>query len=271
MAAATAKLAKKKTVAADDLAPLLYIHNRFYGIESEALFDHTVIDEAQDFSPFQVSLLNDHVRSGSFTVLGDLAQGIHGYKGIADWDEFMSLFEPEKRGFHKLLRSYRSTMEIIAFANEVLLRGGVSEENLAVPVFRSGDPVEVTAAASDKEREAAVIKAVQAVRSQGDIDTVAVITRGMPEAERLQAALEKAGLAPSLIQAGQEKYGGGLSVLPAYLAKGLEFDAVVLADADVNSYAADTRDAKLLYVACTRALHKLTLIYTGKPSPLLPE
>ena len=84
-------LFKKKEVQPEDLAPLIYIHNRFYGIESEQMFDHVVIDEAQDFSPFQVALLKEQTRGGSFTILGDLSQGIHAYQGIWNWDEISSL------------------------------------------------------------------------------------------------------------------------------------------------------------------------------------
>jgi DNA helicase-2/ATP-dependent DNA helicase PcrA len=270
VAAAATKTLKRRTVAAEDLAPLVYIHDRFHGIETEAVYDHVVIDEAQDFSPLQLALLKRHVRGGSFTVLGDLSQGIHDYKGIADWDEFLDLFEPERRGFYKLRRSYRSTMEIIGFANEVLRRGGLTED-LAVPVFRSGDPVKIEQVGSKTQQAAAVCRTVRGIREQGGVDTVAVITRTMKTAEELHTALRDAGLESALIHAGQERYGGGLSVLPAYLAKGLEFDAVVLADADADHYGPTAREAKLLYVACTRALHKLAVLHTGQPSPLLPD
>ena len=94
---ASAKLFKKKEVQLEDLAPLLYIHTRLHGIPSDRLFDHVVIDEAQDFSPFQVACLDAYTRNSSFTILGDLSQGIHAYQGIQDWKEFSSLFQPEAK------------------------------------------------------------------------------------------------------------------------------------------------------------------------------
>ncbi|MFP3490755.1 DNA helicase UvrD, partial [Staphylococcus sp. SIMBA_130] len=76
-------------------------------------------DEAQDFSPFQLALLMEVNRSQSFTILGDLAQGIHAYKGIHQWQEFKDLFQKNEL-YIELEQSYRSTLEIIEFANEII-------------------------------------------------------------------------------------------------------------------------------------------------------
>ncbi len=134
---------EKKRVQPEDFAPLLYIRSKLFGIHGDLTFDHTVIDEAQDFSPFQVSLLRLHTRNDSFSILGDLSQGIHSYQGINDWREFSDLFGEGRSAYFALNRSYRSTMEIIRFANEVL-RGGMAEEAIeAIPVFRSGEPVKI--------------------------------------------------------------------------------------------------------------------------------
>jgi len=270
VAEATIKRLKKKEAAPEDLAPLLMIHNRLHGLTAEDHFDHIVLDEAQDFSPLQVSLLKEHSRGSSFTVLGDLAQGIHDYKGIVNWSEFINQFPgEEENAYFQLNRSYRSTMEIIEFANQVLAGSGVSVAP-AVPVFRSGDPVRVESAGRGADRLKAVVSAVRELQ-QGDITTVAVIARTLKESRAIHEALAEAGLAPALITPEQRSYGGGLSVLPVYLSKGLEFDAVLLVDADEKHYPATHRNAKLLYVACTRALHRLRVLYSGHPSPLLGE
>jgi DNA helicase-2/ATP-dependent DNA helicase PcrA len=266
IAKASCKLFKKKEVHPEDLAPLLYIRDAFHGIQNEHVFDHIVIDEAQDFSPFQVALLKRHVRNSSFTILGDLSQGIHAYQGIVDWSEFSGLFDREQTGYFELDRSYRSTMEIIRFANHILSRG-VGTNNLAVPVFRSGEKIELTAVPKP-ERIAAVLDAVRRIR-EGNVNTVAIIARTEKECLPIHEALAKSGIAATLIQANQREFGGGVSVLPVYLAKGLEFDAVVLVDADAAHYERTMQDAKLLYVGCTRALHTLTVIYSGELSPLL--
>ncbi len=257
---------KKHEVELEDLAPLLFIHRRLYGKDNNDYFDHVVIDEAQDFSPFQVALLKEQTRGNSFTILGDLSQGIHSYQGIRSWNEFASLFEAEDTAYYELVRSYRSTMEIIQFANVILDRSG-ENVTLAKPVFRSGDPVHVVNV-SEKERISAIIAAVQELQKSG-WNTIAVIGRTIEECSQIYNELVAVGLSASIIDANQREYQGGLSVLPVYLAKGLEFDAVLLVDVDTTHYKLNPDDAKLLYVGCTRALHQLSIHYTGEISLLI--
>ncbi|MNH98333.1 Helicase IV [compost metagenome] len=262
----TNKYLKKKEVQLEDLAPLLHIHTRLQGITSDRLFDHVVIDEAQDFSPFQIALLDQYTRNHSFTILGDLSQGIHAYQGIEEWKEFISLFAAEATGYFELERSYRSTLEIIHFANSVLSRG-VQTSLLAVPVFRSGDKVRVQQT-SKKGLNNRLLDVITQVR-EGTSQTIAVIGRTAEQCNDIHESLQQLGVQANLLTAKQRAYQGGISVLPAYLAKGLEFDAVILVGVDASNYEATLMDAKLLYVGCTRALHELWLLYTGTASPLL--
>ncbi|WP_281887371.1 ATP-binding domain-containing protein [Paenibacillus sp. YYML68] len=263
------KLAKKKKVQPEDLAPMLLIHHRFYSIHSDDRFDHTVIDEAQDFSPFQVALLQLHTKNGSFTILGDLSQGIHAYQGVHRWEELLHLFPEDERGFFTLNRSYRSTMEIIEFANGVLERAPEPPPALAVPVFRSGREVAVHEVAEHELLER-LIAHIRTFRERGGEGTFAVLTRTEERSSMLHEALAAAGC-PDVhrISAGQQHYEGGVSVLPVYLSKGLEFDAVLIVDADAASYERTMWDARLLYVGCTRALHELELWYEGARSELI--
>ncbi|NOU98956.1 HelD family protein [Paenibacillus planticolens] len=263
---ASLKLFKKKEVQLEDLAPLLYIHTRLNGISSDQLFDHVVIDEAQDFSPFQVAVLDSYTRNSSFTILGDLSQGIHAYQGIKDWKEFSGLFQEDQRGYFELERSYRSTMEIIQFANSVLKRG-VENPLLAVPVFRSGNKVRVLQ--TDLKGRLPLLQRAIATLQQGTSRTIAVVARTEKQAEELHDALTSAGIETNLITSKQRVYRGGISVVPVYLTKGLEFDAVLLMDVTSGHYEASLIDAKLLYVGCTRALHELWLMAAGELSPLV--
>ncbi|HEU4964297.1 MAG TPA: 3'-5' exonuclease [Bacilli bacterium] len=260
------RLFKKKTVDLEDLAPLLFIRNRLHGLEGNDYFDHVVIDEAQDFSPFQVAVLKEQTRGNSFSILGDLAQGIHAYQGVHRWEEFLDLFAEEEQGFFRLDRSYRSTMEIIHFANEILKQAG-ENITLAKPVFRSGEKVKLAKVAAE-ERVETILRAVKQLRA-GRHNTVAVVGRTEEECFALHEALTDAGLEATLIHSGQRQYKGGLSVLPVFLTKGLEFDAVLLVDVDAVHYEMTPQDAKLLYVGCTRALHELWLLYSGERAPLV--
>lgn len=255
---------KKGSLNQEDLAPLLLIH--FWLNGNDHKFHHVVIDEAQDFSPFQVALLKDQTIQQSFTILGDLSQGIHDYKGIESWEEFQICFSNDL--YFELEKSYRSTMEIIEFANGVLTRG-YNPVNLASPVFRSGDEVRVKQVPAGGHHQA-IQQWLDQQQAIG-LKSLAIITRTEGDGGRLGEYLTSKGYSVSLFQGDEQVYHGGISILPVYLSKGLEFDAVLMLDVDEANYSKHPREAKLLYVGCTRALHHLTVYYKNTPSPLIPE
>ncbi|WP_246627773.1 HelD family protein [Paenibacillus oenotherae] len=263
--AATVKRIQSGLAQPEDLAPLVYIQLRLYGLE-QSRYDHVVIDEAQDYSPFQLETLKLCQRQPSMTVLGDLQQGIHGYAGIHSWTELTALFNADDTGYYELDRSYRSTMEIIDFANRVLGSMGAGVKP-AVPVFRSGEPVIVRSAATEADRLQRIADIVREWQQEGSYKTIAILGRTASSCDIIAGHLAKAGIEASLVERRQPTYGGGLTIVPVYLAKGLEFDAVLIADADAESYSSN--DAKLLYVGCTRALHKLELLHCGPLTGLL--
>jgi DNA helicase-2/ATP-dependent DNA helicase PcrA len=260
-------LFKHKVIAPEDLAPLVYLQERLHGLREDRQLDHVVIDEAQDFSPFQIDLLRRLTQNDSFTILGDLSQGIHTYTGIADWSEFMAVFPPGSVEYHVLRQSYRSTYEIMSFANQVLIRIGATAA-LAEPVFRAGEKIQVRQQ-SESELPEAIAAAVR--QMQVEHASVAVVTRTATEADHLFHFLGSTGLDVARVTADQKQYRGGLSVIPSYLTKGLEFDGVIVANANAHNYRLSPRDARLLYVSLTRSLHKLTVFHTGDRTPLLSE
>ncbi|MBG9481023.1 helicase UvrD, partial [Bacillus thuringiensis] len=256
------KSCRKKEVYVEDLPALIYIHHRITGIEIGQKFHHVVIDEAQDFSPFQVYVLKEITLGNSFTILGDLSQAIYDYQGIEDWNAFKEVFQ--ETGYYELTRSYRSTKEIIEFANEIIKNAEIPV-GLATPVFRSGEDVKVIHA---ENQFTEIVKTVKHLQN-ADVKTIAVIGRTEDECRDIYVELTNAGLTVNVIEANQSKYEGGISVVPVYLAKGLEFDAVLLIDVDEEHYKNTKHDAKLLYVGCTRSLHDLWIFHSGKASPLI--
>ncbi|HDR3887136.1 TPA: UvrD-helicase domain-containing protein [Bacillus cereus] len=258
----TEKNCRKKEVYVEDLPALIYIHHRITGIEIGQKFHHVVIDEAQDFSPFQVYVLKEITLGNSFTILGDLSQAIYDYQGIEDWNAFKEVFQ--ETGYYELTRSYRSTKEIIEFANEIIKNAEIPV-GLATPVFRSGEEVKVIHA---EDQFTEVLKTLQHLQNE-DVKTIAVIGRTDDECRDIYEKLTNAGLTVNVIEADQSKYEGGISVVPVYLAKGLEFDAVLLIDVDEEHYKNTKHDAKLLYVGCTRSLHDLWIFHGGEASPLI--
>lgn len=262
----TQQALKKKCVYAEDLAPLVWIHRRLHGSTGSQL-DHVVIDEAQDVSPFQIALLRSYMHEPSMTILGDLAQGIHAYKGVERWEEMSSLFQAEETAYHELRQSYRSTLEIIEFANKLIphTQTGLPP---AVPVFRSGEPVQLHRISDPRDQIERLRSCLEEGRAAG-MHSFAIIGRSEEDCSRLYKALDESGIPCGLLSEDQRQYHGGVSVVPVHLSKGLEFDVVVVMDVDATRYTADAHDAKLLYVACTRALHRLVLLYTGSASPLI--
>ncbi|PDY46640.1 DNA helicase UvrD [Bacillus pseudomycoides] len=258
----TEKNCREKEVYVEDLAPLIHIHHRLAGIEIGQKFHHVVIDEAQDFSPFQIYILKEITMGNSFTILGDLSQAIYDYQGIEDWNDFKEVFQ--ETGYYELTRSYRSTKEIIEFANEVIKNAEIPV-GLATPVFRSGEKVKVI---STDNQFAAIVKTLQHMQNE-NVKTIAVIGRTDDECRDIYIKLTATGITANVIEANQSKYEGGISVVPVYLAKGLEFDAVLLVDVDEVHYKGTKHDAKLLYVGCTRSLHDLRIFYSGEASPLI--
>ncbi|MDF9541039.1 UvrD-helicase domain-containing protein [Bacillus cereus] len=258
----TEKSCRKKEVCVEDLPALIYIHHRITGIEIGQKFHHVVIDEAQDFSPFQVYVLKEITLGNSFTILGDLSQAIYDYQGIEDWNAFKEVFQ--ETGYYELTRSYRSTKEIIEFANEIIKNAEIPV-GLATPVFRSGEDVKVIHA---ENQFTEIVKTVKHLQN-ADVKTIAVIGRTEDECRDIYVKLTNAGLTVNVIEANQSKYEGGISVVPVYLAKGLEFDVVLLIDVDEEHYKNTKHDAKLLYVGCTRSLHDLWIFHSGEASPLI--
>ncbi|NGP45067.1 UvrD-helicase domain-containing protein [Bacillaceae bacterium SIJ1] len=255
-----ARLMNEEKIAVRDLAPLLLIHYRLNGVLQQR-YDYVVIDEAQDVTPFQIKILNEVTKGASFTILGDMGQAIYGKSGVESWTELNEVFSVTPQ-VSLMKRSYRSTYEIVSFANRFLRRLG-GKDRQAEPVFRSGQEVKVMKKQSTYAFEWVKQKEAQSFQS------LAVLTRTEKQARQIHKALVEQGVQATLISPEHHRYEGGISVMPVYLAKGLEFDAVLLTNVDEDHYRDDPFHTKLLYVGCTRALHDLTLCYENDPSLLL--
>ena len=169
-----------------------------------------------------------------------------------------------------LSKSYRTTMEIMEKGNDVIdkIRNRI-HTRLAEPVIRRGNPVTVTK--QDEKQLAITIANRINELIQEQRTNIAVITKTLQEAKELYKKITKQGIDATLISDKSKEYNGGVSVIPSYLVKGLEFDSVILSDAGKEQYGNNELDAKLLYVAITRAMHTLDIYYTKERTELLNE
>ncbi|WP_158299561.1 HelD family protein [Paenibacillus antri] len=254
----------------DDLAPLFYLAYRFYGLGKTRAYSHIIVDEAQDFSPFQLHALSALSAAGSMSILGDLAQSIYPYRGLTDWNVLKEGVFPGKVSIERLKKSYRSTVEIMTVANAVLSHWDNPHVTPAEPVLRHGETPAAARTSNEEEGLRTIADRLAALRAQG-MHNVAVIDKTTARCRDVHRRLTALGVEGAhLIEGKAGKYEGGVSVVPVYLSKGMEFDAVLLVNPAEAAYdPAVPEDVKLLYVACTRALHRLEAYHWDELTPLL--
>lgn len=260
------------TVEIEDFAALLYISHQVQGLTGDLDIKCVVIDEAQDFSVFQIAVLKRVLKTNMFTLLGDLSQGIHAYRGIKRWEDLMdSVFDSDHTELLKLEQSYRTTVEIMALANRVIALWEHPDRVLAVPVIRHGQHPHFFIEKSKNDWVEAMVKVVEEVVSK-PYKSIAIIAKTDAECQTiLKWIADKVPHSITYLSGTQEAYQAGLVILPAYVAKGLEFDVVILAPL-TERYSKDELDIKLLYVACTRAMHEMYIVAIENhlPQEVLP-
>lgn len=238
-----------------DAACLGLIRQRILLKKTEDEFSQLIIDEAQDFGEMVYYVLKKMLPGCYFTVMGDVSQNIRYETGMNDWEGLKkALFEKESDSFYLLAKSYRNTIEISEYAGRVLDRASQGAYKIQ-PVIRHGKPTEVRSASS--ELLPALLSETLASVTKKGFETIAVICRTEEDAVEVRALL-------GISSDETDTFHNGVMVLPVTLTKGLEFDAVILWKPDQERYQDNPRDAKLLYVAITRALHELYLL-TDQP------
>ncbi len=252
----------------DDLAPLAYIHIKLYGLEDKNKYTHIVIDEAQDFDEFRISVLRELSMNDSFTFVGDLSQGIYSYRGVKGWDKTMERVFPNKEyQYHVLTTSYRSTIEIVELANSVIKKCRGLEAVLAEPIFRHGERPILYGCSNKADMKARALSQIEAYKKEG-YTSIAIICKDMTTTEAVYKSLKKS-VPIHLITDKVTDYQGGMVVIPSYLSKGLEFDGVIIWGGDSESYIMEDLDIKLFFIAITRALHRVTILHEGEHTEIL--
>lgn len=250
---------KKGVLEWNDVYPYLYLQAAFTGLQESRLIKHLVVDEMQDYSPIQYAVLNRLFQCPK-TILGDFGQSIDPNRCYT-LEQLHELYAGSE--LVRLEKSYRSTYEIIHFAKEI------ADQQDFEAVERHGEPPAVLAYETGEEELEAIAELIGEFH-RGGYNALGIVTRTNGEAQALFDRLKERGVEVNLVTPESSSFQNGATVLSVQMSKGLEFDQVVIPFASEETYHT-AFDRNLLYVACTRAMHRLTLTCTGQPSKLLPQ
>lgn len=258
-----------KKMELEDLAPLVYLKHRIYGFDKKINVRSIVIDEAQDFSIFEFYALKEALSTSMFTLLGDMSQGIYSYRAFNNWEEVIEkLFKNDSPSYMTLIQSYRTTIEVMNLANEVIKALKNPSTVIAKPVIRHGEKPDFKEF-NNKDNLVKALEESISIRQSENYKSIAILCKTLKECKTLKKMLDKSGVVESVILSDKNKeYEAGVIIVPSHLAKGLEFDNVFIVNIN-EEYSEDELDTKLLYVAITRTLHRLHIFTLENKIPLI--
>ena len=233
----------KKILSYDDIGAFLYLYSKIFNCEDLKDIKQVLIDEAQDFSYTTFAALRQLMPNANFSIFGDTAQGIYDYQAIKAWNELETCFEDVR--ILNLNKSYRTTIEITTEANKTLTQLGLEA---ADNVIRSGEAVDFVAIGLEE-----LLQLAKSLKAK--YKNLAIICANDEEVEVLRHALKDDAIV--FTEDLKSNNTSKIKLLTAETSKGLEFDAVILYN--LNSYGLSPLELKKLYVAKTRALHKLVI------------
>jgi DNA helicase-2/ATP-dependent DNA helicase PcrA len=254
------------TISFEDTIPLCYLKGELEGYPIKRPIQHVVVDEVQDYSPLHLHILRKTFPRARFTFVGDVFQSLNPYVWQVDGD-LKDVFTDMGMTTVRLNKSYRSTEEIFHFCSG-LLGGKVQAET----VLRHGAKPSVYRVPQGSQ----VAHLANLLRSheQERFETIAIVCETVQECQRIFDGLKRhePDLNLSLLVHEKDTFKSGVLVVPVFLAKGLEFDAVIVPEANAERYGEEYQ-RRLLYVACSRALHSLSLVYadTDELSPFVRQ
>ncbi|MCU0369260.1 MAG: AAA family ATPase [Cyclobacteriaceae bacterium] len=249
------RMAQGDVIEYSDVFPLIYCKIRLEGTQTYDHVKHLLVDEMQDYTPVQYSVLSRLFKCKK-TILGDVNQTVNPYS--ASTSEAIEQVFPQG-DMVKLFRSYRSTFEISSFAQRIAKNPDL------IPLERHGAPPTVKGFQSNVE-EIEEIKTLLEVFRNSSYPTLGIICKSQRQADFVYAKLKSDNV--YLLTADSTAFKHGIIITTAHLSKGLEFDEVIVPFVSIRNYQNEV-DKRMLYIACTRAMHKLTLTYTGEVTNFL--
>ena len=232
-------------------------------------YEHLLIDEAQDLSPVELAVLIQTVSGGrSVTLAGDVAQRLYMDNGFSGWEDLLRELGLSHVQVEPLQITYRSTEQVMEFAQEVL---GPLARGPAPIATRAGAPVELFYFAHTGDAVGFLSEALRELSTDEPQASIAVVARYVEQADTFYAGLRQAEI-PNLRRIAEQDFPfrAGVDVTDLRQVKGLEFDYVILVEVNQSTYPVDDEARHLLHIGATRAAHQLWLLSTGKPSELIP-
>ena len=271
------EISERARLDVEDDTLLLLLHQAFRGHLTRGgtqrepiVYEHILVDEAQDLSPLELSVVLDTAsKAKSVTLAGDVQQRMLMDNGFSDWNTVLGELGFSHVEIEPLKLSYRSTHEIIEFSRAVL--GPLAAAD-APEATRHGAPVELFELGHAGDAAAFLAEALRDLNAEEPSASVAVVARFPEQADVYFEALQRAEVRGVRRVAEQDfSFKPGIDVTDVRQVKGLEFDYVVLVDVTDNAYPDDDEARHLLHIGATRAAHQLWIVTGGKPSPLLPQ
>lgn len=241
-----------------DVFPLIYFKIRLEGVQTYDRVKHLLVDEMQDYTPVQYAVLS-RLFTCKKTILGDVRQRVNPYS--ASSSELIERVFPQADTI-KLVRSYRSTYEIASFAQQI------SNNPDLIPLERHGVPPSIKLFNSNQEEVNEIKNTVQSFGKNERHKSLGIICKTLEQAKFVYAEVKNHGV--HLLTPESTSFKEGVIITTAHLAKGLEFDEVIVPFASARNYATDV-DRGMLYIACTRAMHKLTLTFTKERTSFITD
>lgn len=244
------KMRKGHTLEYSDLAPLAYLHLALEGNGNQPFrVKHLLIDEMQDYSPIQYKVIQKLFPCRK-TVLGDAGQSVNPYGSSTAETIQKSLTASE---IMKLCKSYRSTFEITDFAQKIHPNAELK------PVARHGEKPQILQFGSAVEELSGIMGLISTYRKSG-YKSLGIICKTEQQARKMADMLKSYANDISFLSSQSSAFVQGIVITSAHMAKGLEFDEVIIPQTDERNYRSEI-DKSMLYVAVTRAMHRLTLTF----------
>lgn len=251
------KLQKSGAYEYSDVFPLIYMKMKWEGIKPLEDVKHLLVDEMQDYTPVQYAVIS-RLFDCKKTILGDANQSVNPLSSSSS-REIQQVFH--QADCVRLNTSYRSTYEITDFAQKI------SPNSELEAIERHGAVPEIRRFAS-REAEIEAIRAIAHAFPESDHHSLGIICRTQAQAEELHRQIKTLECKAYLITAASESFIQGIVICTAHMSKGLEFDHVVVPQVTSKNYCMPI-DRSMLYVACTRAMHELTLMHSDDLSEFI--